>query len=312
MLRSPLLLLLASGPAVAGLDVYGRLNVTLQDSEEARGSVVELQSNASRVGVKGEEALGNGLEAIYQFEWEVDPDADSGDDNISPRNQFVGLAGAFGTLKVGRHDTALKDAQGDFELFDNLEGDIKNTFNGENRLKNYVGYTTPTFADALSVTVNLFPGEDAAAGNDGIADGTSIAVTYETDLLYAAVAHDSDLDGEGVETLRLAGGYTHGPARFGLLYQQTEAGNVDGDGFGASLAWSFGDNTAKLQYVDADIWRTTPQADPFDNLLDSQLSLGLDHDLGEHTKVFGFYTTGDIGGTNQSNDYLAVGIEHQF
>ena len=305
-------LLLVAGAAGAEVDLYGKLNVTLQESDEAGESVVELQSNASRVGVKGEEDLARGLKAIYQFEWEVDPDGQSGDDNFSARNQFVGLAGAFGTVKVGRHDTALKEAQGDFDLFNDLEGDINDLFLGENRLENYIGYTTPTFADAVSVTVNLFPGEDPAGGNDGVADATSVAVNYETDLVYAAIAHDTDVDGEGVDSTRLAGGYTLGAARFGLLYQRTDAGGVDGDGFGGSVAYSFGDSTAKLQYLDADIWQVVPQADPLDNLLESLVSVGLDHSLGENTKVFGFYTTGDIGGTDESNDYLAIGIEHKF
>jgi predicted porin len=305
-------LLLVGGAAGAEVDVYGKLNLTVQESDEGGESVVELQSNASRVGVKGEEELSRGLTAIYQFEWEVDPDGQSGDDNFSARNQFVGLSGAFGTVKVGRHDTALKEAQGDFDLFNDLEGDINDTFVGENRLANYIGYTTPTFAEAFSVTVNLFPGEDPAAGNDGVADGTSVSVNYETDLVYAAVAHDTDLDGEDVDSTRVAGGYTLGAAQFGLLYQRTEAGGVDGDGFGGSVAWRFGDSTAKLQYLDADIWQVVPEADPLDNLLESQVSLGLDHSLGENTKVFGFYTTGDVGGTNESNDYLAVGIEHKF
>lgn len=305
-------LLLAGGGVAAEVDVYGKLNVTLQESDEVSASVVELQSNASRVGVKGEEELNKSLTAIYRFEWEVDPDGQSGDDNFSARNQFVGLTGAFGTVKVGRHDTALKEAQGDFDLFNDLEGDINDTFLGENRLANYVGYTTPELADAFSVTVNVFPGEDPAGGNDGVADGTSVSVNYETDTVYAAVAHDTDLDGEGVDSMRLAGGYTLGAAQFGLLYQRTDAGAVDGDGFGGSVAYTFGDSTAKLQYLDADIWRIDPQPDPLDNLLDSQLSVGLDHALGENTKVFGFYTTGDIGGTNESNDYLALGIEHKF
>lgn len=301
-----------TGAAFAEVDVYGRLNVTLQNSDEAAGEQVELQSNASRVGFKGEEEFRNGLKAIYQFEWEVDPDGQSGDDNFSARNQFVGLEGAFGTVKVGRHDTALKKAQGDFDLFNDLEGDIKHTFNGENRLKDYVGYTTPSFADAFSVTLNFFPGEDPAAGNDGVADGTSISLSYETDLVYAAVARDRDLDGRGVDTTRLVGGYTLGPAQLMLLYQRTDAGAVDEDGFGASLAYTFGDNIAKLQYLDADLWRTDPQPDPLDNRLESQLSVGLDRELGENTTLFGFYTAGDIGGTGESNDYVAIGLEHKF
>ncbi len=300
-------------PATAEeIDVYGKLNVTLQNSDEAARERVELQSNASRVGVKGETELKGGLKAIYQLEWGIDPEGDSGDDNISPRNQFVGLAGNFGTVKVGRHDTALKDAQGNFDLFDDLEGDIGKSFNGDNRLKDYIGYITPTFAGALTLTVNFFPGEDPVEGDDGVADATSVSLNYKTDLIYAAIAHDRDVDGEDVETTRVVGGYTFGPARFMLLYQRTEVGVANEDGFGASLAWTFGENTAKLQYLTADIWRTTPQLDPIDNLLDSLLSVGLDHRLGKATKVFAFYTTGDIGGTQEGNNYSAIGIEHDF
>jgi predicted porin len=298
--------------AQAEVDFYGRLNVTLQDSDEAGESVVELQSNASRIGVKGTEELAKDLAAIYQLEWEVDPDGQDGSDNLSPRNQFVGLESRFGTLKVGRHDTALKDAAEDFQFFNDLEGDIEVAFNGENRLKDYIGYTTPAFADALSITVNLFPGEDAAAGNDSVADGTSISINYATDLLQAAVARDSDLDGEGVDTTRLVGGYTLGAVQVNLLYQRTDTGSIEEDGFGGALAWTFGKNTAKVQYLDSDIYLTDLQANPLDNLLESQLSVGLDHELGENTTLFGFYTSGDIGATNVSNDYLALGLEHRF
>jgi hypothetical protein len=34
--------------------------------------------------------------------------------------------------------------------------------------------------------------------------------------------------------------------------------------------------------------------------------------FGESTKLFGFYTTGDIGGTSESNAYVAIGMVHNF
>jgi predicted porin len=301
-------------PAIASpeVDVYGRINLTLQNSDEAAGEEVELRNNSSRLGVKGEMALSAGLKAIYQLEFGVNIDGDSDEDVFTHRNQFVGLEGAFGTIKVGRHDTALKQAQGDFDLFDDLEGDIGGVFNGENRLRNYIGYITPTFGKSFTATVNFFPGEDEASGNDGVADATSLSLVYETDLIYAAIAYDRDIDGEGVETARVVGGYTLGPAQIMLLYQRTDLGAVVEDGFGASVAWTFGKNTAKFEYLTADIWRTQPAIDPLDNRLESLLSVGLDHELGEDTKVFGFYTTGDIGGTSESNNYVAIGIQHNF
>jgi predicted porin len=293
------------------IDVYGKINVTLQNSDEAAGEEAELRSNSSRIGVKGEKALNGSLKAIYQLEWGVNIDSEADDDNITPRNQFVGLEGAFGTVKVGRHDTALKEAQGDFDLFDDLEGDIDGVFNGDNRLKDYIGYISPALGKSLHITVNFFPGEDAENGDDGVADSSSVSLDYETDLLYVSVAHDEDIDGAGVTTSRLTGGYTFGPVRLMLLYQQTDA-VVEEDGFGASLAWTFGKNIAKFQYLTADIWAIDPQADPLANMYESLLSVGLDHELGEDTKLFAFYTTGDIGGTSESNHYVAIGIEHNF
>ena len=286
-------LLLAPVSAFASdeLDVYGRINVTLQNSDEADVEQVELQSNSSRIGVKGEKALSTNLKVIYQLEWGVNIDSEGNDDNLVPRNQFVGLEGAYGTIKVGRHDTALKQAQGDFDLFDDLEGDITKVFNGENRLKDYVGYVTPVFGTAFSATVNFFPGEDPEAGNDGVADKSSVSLKYQTELLYVAVAHDSDVDGDGVMTNRVVGGYTFGPARVMLLYQQTDNGTLKEDGFGGSLAWTFGKNVAKVQYLVADIWRTEPHADPLDNRLESLLSVGLDHQLGEDTRLFRLLAT---------------------
>src|SRR5688572_523537 len=97
-----------------------------------------------------------------------------------------------------------------------------------------------------------------------------------------------------------------------LLYQRADAGAITEDGFGGSLAWTFGKNVAKLQYLTADIWQIDPQPDPLANRLENLLSVGLDHKLGEATRLFGFYTTGDIGGTDESNEYVAVGIEHNF
>jgi predicted porin len=293
-------------------DLYGRLNVTLQNSDEARGEQVELRNNSSRIGVRGEKGLNAGLKAIYQLEFGVNLDGDSGDDVFTHRNQFVGLEGAFGTVKVGRHDTALKQAQGSFDLFDDLEGDIGGIFNGENRLRNYIGYTTPTFGKAISATVNFFPGEDRDSGENGVADATSLSLIYKTDLVYAAIAHDIDIDGEGVQTTRLVGGYTAGAAQFMLLYQRTDAGAEAEDGFGASVAWTFGKNTAKFEYLGADIWRTDQQFDPLTNQYETLISVGLDHALGEDTKLFAFYTAADIGGTRESNRYLAIGIQHNF
>jgi hypothetical protein len=61
--------------------------------------------SGSRLGFKGEEALGNGLKAIFTLEYSLNIDNNSGigsTGGLNARQQFVGLAGGFGTVALGR------------------------------------------------------------------------------------------------------------------------------------------------------------------------------------------------------------------
>lgn len=306
------LLALAQAAKAAGeIDFYGRLDFSLQHAEEAGGGQMELRNNASRVGVEGALPVKGDLTVSYQVEFGLDLD-DEVDGTLTDRNQFVGLQGAFGTIKVGRHDTALKQSQGTFDLFDDHEGDIGAVFNGEVRLNDYIGYVSPTFASVFTAVLNVFPGEDAQAGNDGVSDAASASLTYERGAIHVAVAHDMDVEGEDLDTTRAVGGYTLGPARVMVLYQRTGTDAGREDGFGISIAWDFGASTAKFQYLAAQIWRLDAQPDPRDNRLRNLASVGLDHKLGEHTKLFAFYTVGKPGGTSGKHQYAGVGLQHNF
>ncbi|PTB84406.1 hypothetical protein C9988_04665, partial [Pseudidiomarina aestuarii] len=69
-------------------DFYGRINVSLQQSDDGAGSDSEVVSNASRIGVKGGAQLTDTLEVIYQLEWQVDVADLGSDDNLKSRNQY--------------------------------------------------------------------------------------------------------------------------------------------------------------------------------------------------------------------------------
>lgn len=58
-----------------------------------------VSANSSYIGFKGTEALGNGLNAVFQFESTVSFDAASAITNN--RDSFVGLSGGFGTVVLG-------------------------------------------------------------------------------------------------------------------------------------------------------------------------------------------------------------------
>jgi predicted porin len=305
--KSSLCLALLSGlsfNALADVDVYGKANVTVQSSDDGEGSFTEIKSNASRFGLKGSEKVADGLEAVYKFEFQVDvSDADSkGDkDNISARNQYVGLKGSFGQVVIGRNDTALKQAQGKLDLFNDLESDIKNTFKGENRLGNSITYSSKT-VEGFKVLATFIAEDSVDADN-----GYSMAVTYGDSALkksavYASIAADSEVNGYDVVRASIHGKIEN--FKVGAMYQTQEKvdGSAEADGYLLNAAYSMGSNTFKVQY----------QAMDFDGGDDkTATSVGVDHTLNKNIKVFGFYSNFDMD-NNVDQDYVGLGIEYKF
>jgi predicted porin len=58
------------------------------------------------IGFSGSEDLGNGLKAIFKLDWEYD--INNRNNNITDRDQWVGLAGGFGKVVVGTTSTIYK------------------------------------------------------------------------------------------------------------------------------------------------------------------------------------------------------------
>ncbi|TMP53367.1 porin [Pseudoalteromonas sp. S1688] len=306
--KSSLCLALLSGLSfntLAEVDIYGKANVTVQSSDDGEGSFTEIKSNASRFGLKGSEKISDGLEAVYKFEFQVDvSDADSkgDDDNISARNQYVGFKGGFGQVVIGRNDTALKQAQGKLDLFNDLEeGDIKNTFKGENRLGNSVSYASNSY-EGFKVLASFIAEDDVDAKN-----GYSVALTYgdaglKKSAVYAAIAADSEVNGYDVVRATVQGKIED--FRLGAMYQTQEKvdGSAEADGYLVNAAYLMGSNTFKVQYQTMD----------FDDSDDkSAISVGVDHKLNKNLKVFGFYSSFDMD-NNVDQDYLGLGMEYKF
>jgi predicted porin len=196
--------------AEAAPKVYGRLNITVEniDDDTKWDQRWEVVSNASRFGVKGEDELTANLSAVYLMEWEVSGDGNSGTD-LGQRNRFIGIKSpTFGTIKLGKYDTYLKLAQGEVDLFNDMNADMGKVIAGENRINNVIGYESPKFLDALSVNLMVAPGEEApgaaapsappAAGtqdDNGLSDYISASVVYSNeDLgLYGAIAMDKNV-----------------------------------------------------------------------------------------------------------------------
>ncbi|MCG7531247.1 porin [Psychrobium sp. MM17-31] len=293
--------LLFSGAAVADekVQVYGKVNATLQ-SDDTGERETNVKSNASRIGVKGGIKLDNDLKAIYQVEWQVDV-ADDEKDNFKARSQWVGLQGNFGTVMLGRNDTAMKKSQGKIDLFNDYEADIKNLFSGDNRLDDTLTYISPKF-NGFAVRAT-FIAEDGAK-SDG-ENGTSLALMYGDSKLkkskfYASVAFDSKVAGS--DTTRVSVQGKLGDLKLGAIYNESEYidGTSKGDGFLVSAAYPVGKATLKAQYQDGD-----------DKKEGDVISVGVDYKLAKSVKLTGFYTDYSFE-DGKEESHLAVGMEYKF
>lgn len=188
---------------------YGEIDASVdylpeKNATKSNKDVWEISSNSSFLGLKGDEKLTDRLSAVYAIEWGFSADGDSSD--WTQRNRFVGLKDAqFGTLKIGKHDTPVKQLSSVVDTFNNYvanKADIGGIFTGENRIDNVVVYESPAVKlldGAFKVNALLATGESsgikatsggAKVAGRGLGDAWSASVTYENPLLVAGIGYD--------------------------------------------------------------------------------------------------------------------------
>ena len=300
LLLVPVLYLQSEEPTV-----YGKLWISVESQDTASGTEVDMVSNASRLGIKGSMDFGEGIEAIYQAEYEIDPVDGTADESkdrtFKQRNSFVGLKGSVGTIFLGKHDTATKKSQKKIDLFNDLAGDIKNILQGENRMSDLVGYTTPKI-NGFSATFNAIKGTEGL-GDDSIGDSTSTSISYDSENFYIALAFDSEL--KGYDSTRLTLQIPFNRSQLGIMFQDSKklSTGVEEDGYVISFSQKVSDKgTLKFQQAESDM------------KLDSgkQFSFGYDYKLSSKAKAFFFFT--DLSGDNTSKEkeITGIGFEYKF
>ena len=116
MKKTLIALALVSLPVAASAEVilYGKIRGGVEYTHEGNSATPKSEKNAwgvvdysSYIGFKGSEDLGGNLKAI----WQIEANAKLSGGNIANnRDSFIGLEGGFGTVKVGRVSTPLRNA----------------------------------------------------------------------------------------------------------------------------------------------------------------------------------------------------------
>src|SRR5437879_4458574 len=171
------------------------------------GSRLAVDSQNSYLGFRGERKFGNtGLKGIWQIEQSVELDTGTG--VFSNRNSFLGLAGGFGTVKLGNMDTIYKEYGQVEEIFGLTSGNFispsnvlsqigvgnSSTASFHLRAPNSIQYQTPEF-QGFQAGLQYSPDETKSdVGNTLNKELWSMGVKWESGPLYLSAQYERHKD----------------------------------------------------------------------------------------------------------------------
>lgn len=249
--------------AQAAPTVYGKAFLTVDAAtHKAKGGDrvderTKLNSNASRIGVKGAEALTANTDLVYQLEYRVDIDSDAAR-NFESRDTFIGLSNKqYGTLLAGR----LTAIDGRVDYANVAQGAV---IGGDNvlaavdakRANNAFAYVSPNFNGfTASAMYTLEESKnDAYAFNNTNAWGLAAQYEPEGQPFRAGASY---IQADEIKAIRVSGAYDVTPAAtVGALYQNTQLAK------GGEKENAF---TVSGSYKTATPWTVYGQVDYLDN-----------------------------------------------
>jgi predicted porin len=341
-----------TAPALAFADatVYGQANLSVDivnDGLTNSARTNQLNSNTSRLGVKGSEDLGSGLSAIAQLEGTValDSAGTATTGLVFNRNTFLGLSSTtLGTAVAGEHDTPYKMATRNLDLFaDGIADNRGNqstspTFGGtpmmgggqDIRPGNVIAYISPAMSGFTVAAATAFGAESATAtaGNNTKGSIYSLAGMYDQGPFYAALAYQTIKFGDvgtgslaGVvndktSAFKVGGSYTMNAFAVNAVIERitntTALTGTDLKNTNVYLAGKF--NITSADDVKLAFTKRGSQTGLANDA--KQYTVGYDHSLSKATSVYALYTklTQNATGAGVSADpsALSLGIKHSF
>lgn len=321
--------------ALAATAAFAQSTVTIKGTVDAayvntqtttsgvQTSATAMQHNkqgTSQVTFLGEEDLGGGLKALFLYEGDFDATkgakhaAANADDHVlgsGGGEVYVGLSGAFGSIKLGSPNTPSLTAQGARTPFGTKTGGGFGTTSGTSHVRtdSSMVYASPSFS-----------GFNAAVGVTTQTTTTDAAV--DIGLNYAngplSVNYSNYQDNYNATQNNLAVSYAFGPAKVTVGYMNQDNQTITAaqttsksSGYNIAVAYAVTPTINVLaNYGKLNDDLGTNAAAPKDRKIGT---LGLQYVMSKRTSVYARYV-------NESNDNVAttnikttlVGLQHNF
>ena len=328
------------GQIKAGVEV-AQTKVTVGGKTTKDHATTEIADFDSRIGFKGSESLGSGLNAIWQVENDISV---AGGGNWAGRDSFIGLDGNFGKVRAGRLSTQLNDMDtlDPWEYSNNALGLGVYTRTGERVVS--VRYDTPNFA-GFSANVQFTPRDNqnnTGRDDNGRSDTSAYyaGLNYENSGFFAqygagySPSSYTALSGQSKsgQVHRLEGGYDANNLFVGVGVQYGKGWETSNDymaalgydaGVGAdtgvetteaavTAAYRFGNVTPRVSYAHG--WESKIAGDKVAGSKYDQVVLGADYDFSKRTTAMVSAGWLRAGKSNDKTETTAglVGVRHKF
>lgn len=267
----------------------------------------DVQNNASRLGFKGAEDLGNGLSAIYHYEFGVNPADGVTIGGANNRLAYAGLKGGWGQVTMGTQWNPYYFAiAGEVDIFNGAySANGYYEFAGYNELDstrsgNQILYQSPSFGN-----FTLHAGILTDIGGSTGVDQYQVAGIYDNGALFLGAAYrglngDSTDQGIAKQEAKDEGACVTGQPFDVRCNLDTK--NVNQYGIQARYQFGFGLGLAGS-------WQHVKQGDIAKiNTYDALVS----YDFGNNTVRAAYFKAKNDKGFEEDNDGFIVGLQHRM
>jgi len=341
------------GAAQADVKIFGHIDTSIDALDVDGGSDdINLNCTTCSVGFKGSEDLGNGLKAIFKLDFQydtinrntgrasgnkttpatgpTDPVTSVSDtSSITDRDQWLGLKGNFGQVRIGTISTGYKShgAMIDPLYRTALQGrdhGLQSSFHSgageelQGRATNTIRYDSPDFNGLKAVAHYTLDSNETDEDEDPFGIGAS----YENGgiLVFADYLDNSQSDSDETTAWKLGGKYSMG--MFGVMgqYEDFENGSDELNVWHLAGTATMGNSMLYLGFGKGD----------HDDLANSEYTawtLAAMHSLSKRTKAYVGFSQVDCDGGAGANlsacrvdgsnvngeiDQFSLGMKHKF
>ena len=191
------------------IDIYGVIAMSLDSVDNGNGPTPatrgtrdnKVSSNASRLGFRGREGIGEDLSVLWQIEQTINVDG-TGTSTFASRNSFLGLKNEdLGTLLAGRYDSPYKFSTRKLDVFGLSLADNRSLLGGvagksawmqfDGRRASTLVYKSPQFSGFSLAAAYVAGAETTSLATQTKGSAWALAGMYEMNGLYGALAWET-------------------------------------------------------------------------------------------------------------------------